>query len=62
MEISGSVSASYGQEAMVASLAKKQQEQQGQAALALLQSAAQSAPAPQPSSSGTLGSHINIKV
>ncbi|MGL5285424.1 hypothetical protein SAMN05880558_107196 [Aeromonas sp. RU39B] len=61
MEISGSVSASYGQEALVASLAKKQQEQQGQAALSLLETAAQSTPAPK-SAGGSLGSNIDIRV
>lgn len=55
--------ANYGQEAMVASLSKKQQEAQGKMALDLLQGAVQSAPAqPQSSSSGSLGSNIDIHV
>lgn len=54
----------YGQEAMVASLAKKQQEAQGAQALSLLQGAVENTPAPQ-GSSGTiqsLGNNINIHV
>jgi len=48
---------------MVASLSKKQQEAQGKMALDLLQGAVQSAPAqPQSSSSGSLGSNIDIHV
>lgn len=62
MEISGSTSASYGSAMMVASLAKKQQVQEGQTALALLQGAAQSAPAPQSTAGSTLGGNINIHV
>lgn len=55
--------ANYGQEAMVASLSKKQQEVQGKMALDLLQGAVQSAPAqPQRSTEGTLGSNIDIHV
>ncbi len=53
--------------ALVASLAKKQQEAQGQAALQLIESAAVSVPQPTPAaSSGSsderVGSNINITV
>ncbi|ALP43151.1 hypothetical protein [Aeromonas schubertii] len=61
MEISGSTAVAQSRELLTASLAKKQQEQQGQAALELLQTATQSAPAPQ-SAGGTLGSNIDIRV
>ncbi|ENY71350.1 hypothetical protein [Aeromonas diversa] len=61
MEISGSGSANYGQAILAASLAKKQQQQEGQAALELLQTASKSAPAPQ-SAGGSLGSNIDIRV
>lgn len=47
---------------MVASLAKKQQVQEGQTALALLQGAAESAPAPKSTAGTTLGGNINIHV
>jgi hypothetical protein len=60
MEISGSTS--YGSALMVASLAKKQQTQEGQTALALLQGAAESAQAPKSTAGSTLGSNINIHV
>ncbi len=54
----------YGQEAMVASLAKKQQEAQGEQALSLLQGAVENAPESQGSSgtTETLGNNINIHV
>ena len=53
----------YGQEAMIASLSKKQQEAQGEAALALLQGAVQTVQSTTPSSSsGSLGSNIDIDV
>jgi len=42
MNVTGS-SANYGQEAMIASLSKKQQEAQGKQALELLQGAVQTA-------------------
>ena len=66
MNVSAS-SADYGQIALTASLAKKQQEAQGQAALQLIQSAAVTVPQPTPSaSSGSsderVGSNINITV
>jgi len=47
---------------MTASLAKKQQTQEGEAALKLLQNAAQSAPVAPTSASGSLGSKIDIRV
>ena len=62
MNVTGS-SANYGQEAMIASLSKKQQE--GKAALELLQGAVQTAQSITPSTSdaaGTLGSNIDIHV
>ena len=63
MNVSAS-SADYGQMALVASLAKKQQEAQGQAALRLIESAAVSVPQPTPASSSDerVGSNINITV
>ncbi len=64
MNVTGS-SANYGQEAMIASLSKKQQEAQGKAALELLQGAVQTAQSITPSASdaaGTLGSNIDIHV
>jgi hypothetical protein len=48
---------------MIASLSKKQQEAQGEAALALLQGAVQTVQSTTPSSSGgSLGSNIDIHV
>lgn len=63
MNVTGST-ASYGQEAMIASLSKKQQEAQGKAALELLQGAVQSVQSttPSASASGNLGSNIDIHV
>lgn len=63
MNVTGS-SANYGQEAMIASLSKKQQEAQGRQALELLQGAVQTAQSIQPSrdASGTLGSNVDIHV
>ena len=61
-------SADYGQMALTASLAKKQQEAQGQAALQLIESAAVAVPQPAPtestmnSSDERVGSNINITV
>ena len=55
--------ASYGQEAMVASLSKKQQEAQGKAALELLQGAVQTVQSTTPrSAESNLGSNIDIHV
>ena len=66
MNVSAS-SADYGQIALTASLAKKQQEAQGQAALQLIQSAAVTVPQPTPAASSgasdeRVGSNINIRV
>ncbi len=66
MNVSAS-SADYGQIALTASLAKKQQEAQGQAALQLIESTTVSVPQPTPAaSSGSsderVGSNINITV
>ena len=63
MNVSAS-SADYGQIALTASLAKKQQEAQGQAALQLIESATVSVPQPTPASSSDerVGSNINITV
>jgi hypothetical protein len=66
MNVSAS-SSDYGQIALTASLAKKQQEAQGQSALQLIESAAVSVPQPTPASSsgssdGRVGSNINISV
>ncbi|WP_191967192.1 hypothetical protein [Aeromonas caviae] len=58
MDISSSAKASFGSALMVASLAKKQQTQEGESALKLLETAAQSAP----SASASLGSKIDIRV
>ena len=56
-------SANYGQEAMIASLGKKQQEAQGEAALALLQGAVQTVQSTTPrSAESSLGSNIDIHV
>lgn len=61
-------SADYGQIALTASLAKKQQEAQGQTALQLIESAAVAVPQPAPvestnsSSDGRVGTNINITV
>ncbi len=53
----------YGQEAMIASLSKKQQEAQGEAALALLQGAVQTVQSTTPrSAESNLGSNIDIHV
>jgi hypothetical protein len=52
--------ASYGAEILSVSLAKRQQVMEGQAAIALLESAASVAPAS--SSNSRLGSNINITV
>ncbi|MGY3857564.1 hypothetical protein [Aeromonas intestinalis] len=62
MDISSTASSSYGSALMVASLAKKQQLQEGETALKLLQTAAQPAQAPTQSATGSLGSNINIHV
>ncbi|MGL4207523.1 MAG: hypothetical protein ACRCRW_15570 [Aeromonadaceae bacterium] len=63
MNVTGST-VSYGQEAMVASLGKRQQEAQGRAALELLQGAVQAVQSttPAPSASGSLGTNIDIHV
>ncbi|MFC3914761.1 hypothetical protein ACFOSS_15030 [Pseudaeromonas sharmana] len=54
-------SSSYGQEAMIASLGKKQQEAEGQAALQLLQSATQSVQAvSRPTPEGSLGMNVDV--
>jgi len=47
---------------MTASLAKKQQTQEGESALKLLQTAAQSAPVAPTSANASLGSNIDIRV
>ncbi|MGL4933425.1 MAG: hypothetical protein ACRC4P_08965 [Aeromonas sp.] len=60
MDISSSANASFGSALMTASLAKKQQIQDGETSLKLLQTATQ--PVPVPSASGSLGSHIDIRV
>ena len=52
----------FGKALMVASLAKKQQTQEGESALKLLETAAQSAPAAPTSASASLGSRIDIRV
>lgn len=62
MDISSSANASFGSALMVASLAKKQQTQEGESALKLLETAAQSAPAAPTSASDSLGSNIDIRV
>ncbi|MCW0507421.1 hypothetical protein [Aeromonas piscicola] len=62
MDISSSASTSFGSALLTASLAKKQQTQDGEAALKLLQTAAQSAPIAATSASSTLGSKIDIRV
>nr|WP_253860345.1 hypothetical protein [Aeromonas sp. CU5] len=62
MDISSSANASFGSALMTASLAKKQQTQEGEAALKLLQNAAQSAPVAPTSASASLGSKIDIRV
>jgi hypothetical protein len=62
MDISSSANASFGSALMVASLAKKQQTQEGASALKLLETAAQSAPAAPTSASAFLGSRIDIRV
>jgi hypothetical protein len=62
MDISSSASTSFGSALLTASLAKKQQTQDGEAALKLLQTAAQSAPTAATSVSSTLGSKIDIRV
>lgn len=66
MNISAS-SADYGQIAMTASLAKKQQEAQGQTALQLIESASVAVPQPANTESVTntgerIGSNIDISV
>ena len=63
MNVTGST-ASYSQEAMIASLSKKQQDAQGKAALELLQGVVQPVQSTTPSSSasGSLGSNIDIHV
>lgn len=63
MNVTGS-SANYGQEAMIASLSKKQQEAQGKQALELLQGAVQTVQSTPQSSdaSGKLGSNVDIHV
>ena len=54
-------SANYGQEAMIASLSKKHQEAEGQAALQLLQSATQSAQAvSRPTPEGSSGMNVDV--
>ena len=62
MDISSSASTSFGSALLTASLAKKQQTQEGEAVLKLLQNAAQSAPAAPTSASASLGSKIDIRV
>lgn len=62
MDISSSANASFGSALMVASLAKKQQTQEGESALKLLATAAQSVPAVPTSASASLGSRIDIRV
>ncbi|AUV14029.1 MULTISPECIES: hypothetical protein [Aeromonas] len=62
MDISSSANASFGSALMVASLAKKQQTQEGESALKLLETAAQSAPAAPTSASASLGGKIDIRV
>ena len=62
MDISSSANASFGSALMVASLAKKQLTQEGESALKLLETAAQSAPAVPTSASVSLGSRIDIRV
>ncbi|WP_323934689.1 hypothetical protein [Aeromonas hydrophila] len=62
MDISSSASASFGSALMTASLAKKQQTQEGESALKLLQTAAQSASVAPTSANASLGSNIDIRV
>ncbi|PJG58244.1 hypothetical protein [Aeromonas cavernicola] len=62
MDISSSASASFGSALLGASLAKKQQTQDGEAALRLLESAAQATPVAATSASSVLGSKIDIRV
>ena len=62
MDISSSANASFGSALMVASLAKKQQTQEGESALKLLETAAQFASAAPTSASASLGSNIDIRV
>lgn len=62
MDISSSANASFGSALMVASLAKKQQTQEGESALKLLATAAQSVPAAPTSASASLGGKIDIRV
>jgi hypothetical protein len=56
----GGTAVSQGYEMLAAKLAKNQQKQEGQMMMKLLQTAATSAPAPQPS--GNIGQNINIQV
>ncbi len=55
-------SVNYGQEAMIASLSKKQQEQDGKTAMQLLQGAVQTvqASAPATPSDGSKGQYIDV--
>ena len=62
MDISSSASTQYGAALLTASLAKKQQDQEGETALKLLQTAAQSMAVPTTSATATLGSNIDIRV
>ncbi|HHQ4444614.1 MULTISPECIES: hypothetical protein [Aeromonas] len=62
MDISSSASTSEGYALLAASLAKKQQTQQGQQALELIQTAAAPASSAPTSASASLGSKIDIRV
>ncbi|ELI6424043.1 hypothetical protein [Aeromonas veronii] len=62
MDISSSASTSEGYALLAASLAKKQQTQQGQQALELIQTAAVPASSAPTSASASLGSKIDIRV
>ena len=62
MDISSSANASFGSALMTASLAKKQQTLEGEAALKLLQTATQPVQAVPTSANASLGSNIDIRV
>ncbi|GAB5994563.1 hypothetical protein [Aeromonas enteropelogenes] len=62
MDISSSASTSEGYALLAASLAKKQQTQNGQAALELIQTAVQPTQAAPTSANASLGSKIDIRV
>lgn len=66
MDISSSAATAESHALLAATLAKKQQRQEGEAVLALLQtatqSATQSAPVAPTSASAALGSRIDIRV